>query len=110
MCWDQGRYPPAATGPWQAAKLSKQRKRWEKKVAHFSVQKEGLRARSGRKEGDEMRGKNHTSVNNAGERIGRAICRGRGGGDGAAACQPVFCMPAAMPFMVMVTVSSTAER
>jgi hypothetical protein len=35
---------------------------------------------------------------------------GEGGGDGAAACQPVFCMPAAMPFMVMVTVSSTAER
>ena len=35
---------------------------------------------------------------------------GGGGGDGAAALQPVFCMPAAMPFMVIVTVSSTAER
>ena len=35
---------------------------------------------------------------------------GEGAGDGAAALQPVFCMPAAMPFMVIVTVSSTAER
>ena len=35
---------------------------------------------------------------------------GGGAGDGAAALQPVFCMPAAMPFMVIVTVSSTAER